>query len=48
MTENVNYEELPEDVDDDALDDSVSPDLGNISEQEIPDFNPEDDNDADN
>lgn len=40
MTENVNeeqFEELPEDTDDE-LDNEVSPNLGKVSEQEIPDF----------
>lgn len=42
------YEQLPVDIDDDGLDDSVSPDLGKLSDQEIPDFDLEDDDNADN
>lgn len=40
MTENINdeqFEELPTDVDDE-LDDEVSPNLGKVSEEDIPDF----------
>ena len=57
MSENVNeeqFEQLPPDVDDDALDDSVSALLGkDIPEVELPDYDPdaaefEDDVDADN
>jgi hypothetical protein len=54
MTENVNepYEELEPDVADDDLDDSVSPMLGKVTEQEIPDYDPtvefEGDENADN
>lgn len=44
MTENVNeeqFEELAPDVDDDGLDDSVSPLLGKATEVELPDYDPE-------
>jgi hypothetical protein len=42
MSENVN-EEVPADVDEDALDDSVSPLLGkDIPEVELPDYDPDD------
>jgi hypothetical protein len=40
MTENANeeqFEELPKDVDDE-LDNEVSPNLGKVEEQDIPDF----------
>lgn len=42
MTENVNeeFEQLEPDVDDE-LDREVSPNLGNVSDQEIPDFDPD-------